>query len=130
MKLSVILTDETLGKISILANKGHNMATIGKFLRISHRTLHRALEIAREELEKLDPDLDKPEVKLSQAIDLGNSTMELEMVDIVTSAASVMKDWKAAAWYLERKHKDTWSQKTEVENSGGSTVRIINDFDK
>lgn len=62
----------------------------------------------------------------SQTLQKAEAEAKQKMINTVRRAASGYKDgdkkiypvWQAAAWWLERKHKEEYSLKQEVEHSG------------
>jgi len=64
--------------------------------------------------------------EFSESIKKAQVDAKKEMVDIVRKAAK--KTWTAAAWWLERKHKDEFSLRQELTGKDGEELKapIIN----
>ena len=67
--------------------------------------------------------------KFLKSIKRAEAEAEIRNVTIIQNEAK--KTWQAAAWYLERKHKDRWGQQSKVhlsgsvENTGKQTLEIV-----
>lgn len=61
-----------------------------------------------------------------EAIEKAEADAEIRNVAIIQKAASTT--WTAAAWWLERKRKADWAQRTETTGDGGGAVRVIVEY--
>lgn len=57
------------------------------------------------------------------AIEKAEADAEIRNVAIIQKAASAT--WQAAAWWLERKRKGDWAQRTETTGDGGGAVEVL-----
>jgi len=57
------------------------------------------------------------------AIQKAEADAEIRNVAIIQKAASAT--WQAAAWWLERKRKGDWAQRTETTGDGGGAVEVL-----
>lgn len=64
-----------------------------------------------------------PYKEFMDAIHAAEAFAETRAMAIVSSAMS--GDWKAAAWYLERKFQDRWSRYERHEVSGSLPMKIV-----
>jgi len=52
------------------------------------------------------------------------ATAEAEVRNVMVIQKASKETWQAAAWYLERKHKDRWSSRQEVTGKDGGAIEI------
>ena len=72
----------------------------------------------------------KKHSNFSQSLQKAEAKAKQKMIDTVRKAASGHKDgdnivnpvWQAAAWWLERKHKDEYSLRQEITGKGGEKL--------
>jgi hypothetical protein len=62
----------------------------------------------------------------SDAIEKAEGDAEVRNVAIIQKAAD--STWQAAAWWLERKHKQEWSSRVEQTGADGSPVKVIVEY--
>ena len=58
----------------------------------------------------------KPYAELLESVSLAHAEAEVRNVGIIETAAE--KDWRAASWWLERRHPDHWGNKERREITG------------
>jgi hypothetical protein len=68
---------------------------------------------------------EQPYVEFRDAIARASATAEVHAVAILRKAMS--DDWRAAAWYLERRHPERWRRREshEVEHHGSETRKPV-----
>jgi hypothetical protein len=67
---------------------------------------------------------EKPE--FSDAVEKAEGEAEAKMVSVIKLASDTT--WQAAAWWLERKHKQEWSSRVEQTGADGSPVKVIVEY--
>jgi hypothetical protein len=61
-----------------------------------------------------------------ELVEKAEADAEMRMVSIIQSTAQTT--WTAAAWWLERKRKVDWAQRTETTGDSGGAVRVIVEY--
>jgi transposase len=56
-----------------------------------------------------------PYVEFLEAVKKAEAAAEVKRIQIITKAADT--DWKAAAWYLERRYPERWGKRNLVKDS-------------
>lgn len=92
---------------------------------ISHATFYRWMETGEADIEH---DVSSKERDFREAVTRAEGVAEQSLVaEVRRSAVGFVnpttrkregKDWRAAAWLLERRYKDRWSQQIEAKHSG------------
>lgn len=77
---------------------------------ISVSTLHNWLERGRKGGNRKT---ERPYVEFLEAIKKAEAAAEASRIKLITNAA--IEDWKAAAWYLERRFPDRWGRRERVQ---------------
>ncbi|WP_245533961.1 hypothetical protein [Effusibacillus pohliae] len=108
------LTPEIQQKIVGAIAAGNYHETACALAGIHPSTFYRWLE------EGAKPRAKKGYREFCEAVKKAEAAAEAKRIQLITKAAET--DWKAAAWYLERKYPDRWGKKdkvsAEVEHSG------------
>jgi len=110
------LTDELIDQAYQLAKEGQYDTVIFNILGITSGTWYRWMKDGKRFLENPDAHAEQPyseEMKRLMArfyymVRLGQAEAEQRAVNIVQKAS--INDWKAAAWYLERKYRERWGR--------------------
>jgi len=71
---------------------------------------------------------DEKYVRFLEAVEHAEAEVELELISKVKDYAP--KDWRAAAWLLERRHPDRWGHRQKIEHSGPNGGGIPLEFAK
>ena len=101
------LTEERADDLAVLLAAGVPVEVAARSVNVSRRTLDRWLrqDVFRE--------------RVRQARDAGpegsEAASEARLVVLLLRAAA--HDWRASAWYLERRFPDRWAERTEPENA-------------
>lgn len=108
------LNDELIKKAHFLISEGHYAVVVCSYLGISEKTYYEWLKQG-----KIDTEKNKESIfsKFFQSIKEGESKAEIRHLQTIARAASE-GTWQASAWFLERKHKDRWSTKQEIQLQG------------
>ena len=64
--------------------------------------------------------------EFAEAVEKAEGKAEAKMVSIIRDASETT--WQAAAWWLERKHKQEWSSRVEQTGADGSPVKVIVEY--
>jgi hypothetical protein len=62
----------------------------------------------------------------SDAVEKAEGEAELRNLAVIQDATKTT--WQAAAWWLERKHKQEWSSRVEQTGADGSPVKVIVEY--
>jgi hypothetical protein len=62
----------------------------------------------------------------SYAVEKAEGEAELRNLAVIQDATRTT--WQAAAWWLERKHKQEWSSRVEQTGADGSPVKVIVEY--
>jgi len=62
----------------------------------------------------------------SYAVEKAEGEAELRNLAVIQDATKTT--WQAAAWWLERKHKQEWSSRVEQTGADGSPVKVIVEY--
>jgi hypothetical protein len=91
------LTEKVRDRLVELLEKGVYLSHAAPVVGVDRRTLCTWMQRGRDDLSK---GLDTRHAALAQAVEDARSRGAAFMTELITSAAR--RDWKAAAWYLER----------------------------
>ena len=100
------LTPEIIGRIADAVRAGNTREAAAASVGIGETTLYRWLQRARR-------GAGGPFREFWEALDKADAEAEMAMVAVVTTAAKT--NYKAAAWWLERRRPDTWGRKERVD---------------
>ena len=104
--------------LAVAQGCGHTVAArIGG---ISARTIRKYIQDAKEHLEA--GKTDTPEVEFYEAIELAEAQAIHHAVKMIHDATP--KDWRAAAWILERLEPERWNLSKRFEHSGPDGTAI------
>ena len=117
------LNDAVIEKARKYIAAGNYAIVVCQYLGISQKTYYEWLKIGNDDIEKNKNTIYS---KFCNTIKESEAEAEMRNITIIQKAAS--DTWQAAAWYLERKHKDRWSAKQELEHSGNVGVQIVDDI--
>ena len=127
-----ILTKKLIEEAVKWIKAGNYACVVCEYLGIGESTWYSWLsegEKYRKQLEEENPEINTGNeiyLEFAEAIKIAQSEAEIRNVTIIQTAA---KDtWQAAAWYLERKHKDRWANKQIQEHTGkdGGPIKTQN----
>lgn len=76
---------------------------------VSREALHDWLEIAKKQEAAGMSETDSDYIHFSHDLEIAEAQYKFRLIGRITTAS--MKDWKAAAWILERKHPDEYGRK-------------------
>jgi hypothetical protein len=115
------LSKELIEKAHELIAAGNYAVVACQLLGICQATYYNYLKKGEKDLEA---GVDSLELEFLKAIKEAEAEAEARNVALIQTAAQ--GTWQAAAWYLERKHKDRWSVKSAVELTGkeGGPIEI------
>lgn len=114
------LNNELIEKASDLISQGHYANVVCEYLGISEPTYYSYIKKGKE---------DEAEGKDTIFLKFIKSIKEAEAKAEMRHLQNILKTaqdgaWQASAWYLERKHKQRWSLKHEIEFQGEQTVKV------
>lgn len=108
------LDAELIDKAHKLISEGHYAVVVCGYLGIAETTFYAWIRKAKEDIEANKKTI---YTQFSQSIKEAEAKAEMRHLQNITKAA-IDGTWQASAWFLERKHKDKWSNKQEVQLSG------------
>lgn len=108
------LNKELIDKAHRLISEGHYAIVVCAYLGIGESTFYRWIEKAKEDLGN-----NKKSIYLEFWESIQEAEAKAEMRHLQNIAkASADGSWQASAWFLERKHKQRWSAKQELQLQG------------
>lgn len=123
------LSQEKLELIKTLLEEGHFATTVQRAINVSDRGWYNWKDKG-EEIEQLIDEEQLTENELTeyealcyqfvQIVKEAEAIAEMKALNEITSAAR--KNWQAAAWYLERKHRERWGRDGGDNAQGGQTA--------
>jgi len=114
------LNDELIQKMYEYISQGHYINVVCDFLNINESTYYDWLKRAKEEESK---GIESIYTKFSKSVKEAEARAEMTHLQNILKTARE-GTWTASAWYLERKHKQRWSLKNEVEHSGDIKIKV------
>ena len=114
------LTEELIEKARKYVSEGHYANVVMQYLNISDYTYYEYLKRGKEDEEAGRDTLFS---KFSNAIKEGEAQAEMRHLQNILKTAQE-GTWQASAWYLERKHKNRWSLKHEIEHQGENIIKV------
>ena len=124
-----ILTDKIIEEAATLLAEGHYAITICDYLGIDQGTWYnwilRGEEVRDAETDEIAEAVPNYRLyfKFVTIIKASEAQAEMQMVKHIRSAA--ITSWQAAAWYLERKHRDRWGR---IMQTGSGDTKALDDF--
>jgi len=114
------LNDKMIEDFKKYISQGNFVNVVCQYLGINESTYYDWINrsIADEEQNK-----ETIYTKFSKAIKEAEAMAEMRHLQNILKTAQE-GTWQASAWYLERKHKNRWSTKQEIEHSGNQTIRV------
>ena len=96
----------------------------------NHGNYRAALEVLKKKLYKINKGFVSAGLNLkvanqfvSERIDKARSRARVKMVASIVRAAE--KDWKAAAWFLERSSPDDWARRSKQDVTLGGDMNVV-----
>jgi hypothetical protein len=114
------LTTDLINKASKYISEGHYTNVICQYLGIAETTFYSYVNQGKEDIEA---DKDTIYTKFLKSVKEAEAIAEMKQLQNILKASSD-GTWQASAWYLERKHKNRWSTKQEIEHTGNQTIRV------
>ena len=105
---------ELIERAHKLISEGHYAVTVCAYLGIGETTFYNWIRKAKDDNENGKKSI---YVQFWQSIKEAEAKAEMRHLQNIVKA-SADGTWQASAWFLERKHKDKWSVKQEVQLSG------------
>lgn len=102
--------------------KGHFQETAAALIKVNRSTLHDWLVRGREDLAN-DPEASTIHANLVR--DMEHAVAQFEAKGIGQIVEAGYEDWKALAWYFERRHQTRWGGKAAVEVNVRDTTVIV-----
>jgi transposase len=117
---NIKLNNEMIAKASEFVSQGHYANVVCEYLGISEPTYYSYIKKAKE---------DQAEGRDSIFLKFFKSIKEAEAKAEMRHLQNILKTaqegaWQASAWYLERKHKQRWSLKQEIQMQGEQIVKV------
>lgn len=129
MARNVKITQDKIELIRQLLEEGHYAITVQRAVGISHTTWHTYIDYGQEILDQIEAgereesDLTETEqlyLAFLETIKEAEAIAEMKALNAITKAS--LKQWQAAAWYLERKHRDRWGKDTPDQGQGSQSA--------
>ena len=114
------LTIDLINKASKYISEGHYTNVICQYLGIAETTFYSYVNQGKEDIEA---DKDTIYAKFLKSVKEAEAMAEMRHLQNILKTAQE-GTWQASAWYLERKHKNRWSTKQEIEHTGNQTIRV------
>ena len=109
------LTPQVQEKICSAIRAGNYAVVAAAYGGICKTTFYKWLDLGEKGRE--------PYVAFADAIKKADADDETRSVAIIADAARTQ--WQAAAWHLERKHKERWARQERVEQSGTLRIEVV-----
>lgn len=97
-----------------LISEGHYAVVVCSYLGIHESTYYKWIENAKKDIAKNKQSI---YTEFFESIKEAEAKAEMRHLQNITKAA-IDGTWQASAWFLERKHKDKWSAKQELQLQG------------
>lgn len=108
------LNKELIEKAHRLISEGHYAVVVCTYLGIHESTFYDWLKKAKEHIEAGKNSI---YTEFSKSIQEAEAKAEMRHLQNIAKSAND-GTWQASAWLLERKHKNRWSNKQEIQLSG------------
>jgi aspartokinase len=115
------LNKELIDKAHRLISEGHYAIVVCSYLGITESCYYNWIQKAKADIERNKKSL---YVEFLESIQEAEAKAEMRHLQNITKA-SMDGTWQASAWYLERKHKQRWSIKQEVQLSGNPEQPLV-----
>lgn len=114
------LNEDLITKMYEYISQGHYTNVVCDFMNINESTFYDWLNKAKEDEEK---GIESIYTKFSKSVKEAQARAEMTHLQNILKTARE-GTWTASAWFLERKHKQRWSLKNEVEHSGDIKIKV------
>lgn len=115
------LNDEIISTAEKLISAGNYTNVICDYLGINETTWYRWFNTGEAHAKE---GKDTMQCKFYKSIKKAEAAAEMRSVAIIQGAAK--NTWQAAAWFLERKHRDRWGREpVKDDNTDGNIDRLI-----
>jgi transposase-like protein len=101
-------------------SQGNYVNVVCNYLNINESTFYTWINRAKKEEEEGKNTI---YTKFHKAIKESEAVAEMRHLQNILKTAQD-GTWQASAWYLERKHKQRWSAKQEVEYTGDNIIKV------
>ena len=108
------LNKELIEKAHRLISEGHYAVVVCTYLGIDESTFYKWINKAKQDIEANKKSI---YVEFFQSINEAEAKAEMRHLQNIAKSATD-GTWQASAWLLERKHKNRWSNKQEIQLSG------------
>jgi transposase-like protein len=115
------LTKELIKKAHGYISQGHYAIVVCSYLGISEATYYKWIQKAKEDQQNEKQSI---YVEFFESVKEAEAIAEMKHIENIKQASDE-GTWQASAWYLERKHKDRWSNKQEVQLSGNPEQPLV-----
>ena len=116
------LNQELIDKVVDILLEGNYANVACECVGISEYTYYEWIKHAKRDE---DAGIESIFTNFSKSIKKAEADAEKKYLETIKKAS--IHTWQAAAWYLERKHRQKWATRTEIEHSGEVGVKIIDD---
>jgi transposase-like protein len=129
----VVKTEDPKVKLLIQALQGGNYVDVAcQYAGLAPSTVYRWVERGRNERDRLEAGQpptpsETPYVELCESVERARAQAVVANVTVIQQAARA-GTWQAAAWWLERKHKQDWSSRVEQTGADGTPVKVIVEY--
>ena len=115
------LNEKIIKESETLIRNGNYAVTVCNYLGIDESTWYRWLKYGEDGVNENKNNI---YCKFYKSIKRAESVAEIKNLNTILQAGN--EDWKACAWYLERKHFDRWGRKEirEITGKDGESVKI------
>ncbi len=117
------LTPRLREQIALAVSSGTSYRAAAQSAGVAESTLHSWLARGRaEQGARRGAPGERPYVKLLEAVEEASARAEVRAAALISRAAE--NDWRAAAWFLERRDPETFGRRLAVEHTGDDPVTI------
>ena len=114
------LNDELIAKFTKYISQGNFTVVVCDYLGINESTYYNWIKRGKEDSLQ---DSETIYTKFCKSIKEAEAIAEMNHISNIVQTAND-GTWQASAWYLERKHKNRWSAKQELEHSGDVKIKV------
>ncbi len=114
------LNEEMIEKFKNYISQGNYVNVVCNYLNINESTFYTWINKAKKEEEEGKNTI---YTKFHKAIKESEAVAEMRHLQNILKTAQD-GTWQASAWYLERKHKQRWSAKQEIEHTGDNIIKV------
>ena len=114
------LNEKMIEELKKYISQGNYINVVCSYLNINESTYYDWIKKAIEDEEQNKNTI---YTKFNKSIKEAEAVAEMRHLQNILKTAQE-GTWQASAWFLERKHKNRWSTKQEIEYQGDSVIKV------